>query len=86
MRVAVDAIADGALDDDEVDALLLRYRGHRLDALATPEARAADAALQLFFDHAYRPPEERLDALDPAALRRAAASLGPPAVAMLGPR
>lgn len=86
LRAAVDDAADGSLDDDEIDALLLRYRGHRLDALATPEARAVDAALQLFFDHTYRPPEERLDALDPEAFRTAAASLGPPAVAVLGPR
>lgn len=85
MRDAVDRLAAATLSDVAFETLLRRYSGERLLALATPEARARDAARQLIFEHGYRPPATRIDALTPERLRRAAASLGPPASALLGP-
>ncbi|HEX7052265.1 MAG TPA: insulinase family protein [Longimicrobiales bacterium] len=69
----------------EFDALLQRYRGHRLLALAAPEARAMDAALELFFDGAFHPAAERVADLTRSRLRHAADALGTPASAVLGP-
>ncbi len=62
-----------------------RYLGRRLLDLATPEARALDAARQLFFDHGHLPPDDAVRDLTPERLRRAAASLGRPARAILAP-
>lgn len=62
-----------------------RYLGRRLLDLATPEARALDAARQLFFDHGHLPPDDVVRDLTPERLRRAAASLGRPARAVLAP-
>jgi len=64
---------------------LRAYRGERLLALETPEARAADAALQLFHTGRFTAPARALETLGPARLRRAAAALGRPARAFLGP-
>lgn len=85
VQALVDSAAAGPLDAPAFDLLLRRYRGERLLEQATPEARAADAADRLFFDHAYAPPAQRIDALTPARLRSAAAGLGRPALAYLGP-
>lgn len=63
-----------------------RFMGAHLLELSTPEARARDAALQLYFEHTYRSPEDRITAVTATRVRRAAASLGEPAVAVLGPR
>lgn len=78
--------ADQELPEPVFKALRHRYTGQRLLRLETPEARARDAALQLFFEQTFRPPLQRIEALTPAALQRAAANLAPPAVALLGPR
>jgi predicted Zn-dependent peptidase len=79
-RLGVARLPDNAFRD-----LTRRYLGRRLLELATPEARALDAARQLFFDHSHRPPEEAVRDLTPERLRLAAASLGSPAHAVLGP-
>ena len=81
----VDGAGSATLDAPAFGLLLRRYRGQRLLGLAAPEALAGDAADRLFFDHAYAAPEARVDALTPERLRAAAAALGPPAVAYLGP-
>ncbi|HEX7118685.1 MAG TPA: hypothetical protein VF212_07860 [Longimicrobiales bacterium] len=81
----VRAAADAPLPDARFEALLRRYRGERLLELAAPEARALDAALQLFFDRPAEAPALRIDALTPSRLRRAAAALGATASASLGP-
>ncbi len=85
VQALVDSAAAAPPDSAAFDLLQRRYRGERLLSLATPEALAADAADRLFFDHAYVPPPQRVDALTPARLRSAAAALGPAAVAYLGP-
>ena len=85
VQALLDSAAAAPLDAPAFDLLRRRYRGARLLALATPDARAADAADRLFFDRAYVPPAQRIDALTAARLRTAAAALGPPAVAYLGP-
>lgn len=82
-------IADAAaheLSDPNFEALRHRYIGRRLLELETPEARARDAVIQLYFGKGYRPPLTRIEALDPAALRQAASSLSPAAAVLLGPR
>jgi predicted Zn-dependent peptidase len=78
--------AEAELPEPAFDALHRRFTGARLLELDSPENRARDSALQLFFEHAYTPPAQRIAALTPAALRDAAALLGEPAVALLGPR
>ena len=85
VQAQVDSAGAVPLDAPAFRLLLRRYRGERLLALATPEARAADAADRLFFDHAYVRPTTRIDALSAGRLRSAASALGPPAVAYLGP-
>jgi len=77
--------ASDPLSEDRFHETTRRYLGHRLLDLATPEARALDAARQLFFDHGHLPPDEAVRSLTPDRLRRAAASLGPPARAILAP-
>ncbi len=77
--------ANQTLADAPFDALIRRYRGARLMELAAPEARALDAALDLFFERHVQPPNSRIDNLTPGRLRRAAAALGSPASASLGP-
>lgn len=79
-RTGVARLPENAFRD-----LTRRYLGRRLLELATPEARALEAARQLFFDHSHRPPDEAVRELTPERLRRAAASLGRPAHAVLGP-
>jgi predicted Zn-dependent peptidase len=85
----LDALAaragEAAQEREHFEALLRRFRGARLLALATPEARARDAAHQLFHRGSYRAPAAALSALDARALAQAAAALGAPAVATLGP-
>lgn len=65
--------------------LLRRYRGARLLALSSPEARAREAARQLFYEGRYHAPDERLDDLSPERLRRAARALGRPSIALIEP-
>jgi len=65
---------------------LNRYRGRRLLSLERPEARAEDAALQLFYENGYISPWTRLGDLDPSSLSAAARALGPPVSAYIGPR
>jgi predicted Zn-dependent peptidase len=79
-RTGVARLPENAFRD-----LTRRYLGQRLLELAAPEARALEAARQLFFDQAPRPPDEAVRDLTPERLRRAAASLGSPAHAVLGP-
>ncbi|MBX6365200.1 MAG: insulinase family protein [Gemmatimonadetes bacterium] len=81
----VEEAAGGRVAGDAFRALLRRYRGERLLALAAPEARAAEASLRLFLDHGYEPVEARIDALTAERLRGSAERLGAPAVAILGP-
>lgn len=69
----------------EFENLRRRYRGRRLLELETPEARARNAALQLYFEQRFRLPSESIAALTRRRLQRAAAALGRPAVAVLGP-
>lgn len=77
--------ASERLPEAAFDATTRRYLGRRLLDLATPEARALDAARQLFFDHAHLPPDDAVRELTPERLRRAAASLGRPARAIVAP-
>jgi predicted Zn-dependent peptidase len=86
VRALVRTTAARPLTDPAFDALRRRYVGRRLLSLSAPEARALDAALELFFVQRFEPPTERLSRLTPEALQRAAAALGRPAVAVLGPR
>ncbi len=85
VRALVEGAAAEPLDGPAFTLALRRYRGARLLALATPEARATDAADRLYFDPAYAPPEARIAGRPAARLRSAAATLGPPAIAILGP-
>lgn len=85
VRALVGSTAATELQQPAFEALLRRYTGTRLLELESPEARARDAALQLFFEHAYTPPPRRIETLTPASLQGAAALLGDPAVALLGP-
>ncbi|HEX9105629.1 MAG TPA: hypothetical protein VF832_00340, partial [Longimicrobiales bacterium] len=85
VRQLVEGAGAAPMDENEFTLLRRRYRGVRLLALATPEARAADAADRLFFDHAFALPEARIDALNIERVRAAAAALAPPAIAYLGP-
>lgn len=77
---AAEPLSDAAFAD-----LLRRYRGARLLALSSPEARAYEAVYQLFFDGRYRPPEELIDELSPERLRQAARALGQPSIALIEP-
>lgn len=86
VRARVKQLAEKRLSGKEFDALLVRFRGTRLLELATPEARALDAALQLFFGPSFRKPTIRSEDLNPRQLRDAAAALAAPASASLGPR
>lgn len=86
IRDLIRRTASQTLADAHFDALIRRYRGARLMELAAPEARALDAALDLFFERDVQPPDSRIDALTPGRLRRAAAALGAPASASLGPQ
>lgn len=73
------------VDEDRFNGLISRYRGARLLELATPEARAREAALQLFLGGPYRSPTERIDTLTADRLRRAASALYDPLAVILGP-
>lgn len=86
VRSIVANAAAQELPEPVFEALRHRYTGQRLLRLETPEARARDAALQLFFERSFTPPLRRIEALSPATLQHAAAALGPPTVALLGPR
>lgn len=85
VRALVDSAAAEPLDAPAFRLALRRYRGARLLALETPEARALDAADRLYFDHAFQPPDARIAGLTAERLRSAASALGPPAIAILGP-
>jgi len=77
--------ASDRMPEAQLQEATRRYLGRRLLDLATPEARALDAARQLFFDHGHLPPDDAVRDLTPERLRRAAASLGRPARATLAP-
>ena len=85
LRSLVRRLARDELSETEFESLVRRCRGARLLALATPEARARDAALQLCFDREYRPPAAEIDVITAERLRRAAASLSEPTVVTVGP-
>lgn len=87
-RVAdeIASLGDRPLGPDAFDVLLRAYRGRRLRSLASPEARARAAVQQVFFDHVYERPEDRIDALTTERLRLAAEALGEPGTAIVGPR
>lgn len=85
VRSRVGELAAEPEGEARFDAALRRYRGLRLVAMAAPETRAADAAERLFFDHDRTSSAERIDGLTAARLEQAAATLGEPAVAVLGP-
>lgn len=80
------SIGREALATDTFDSLRRRYRGTRLRTLAAPESRADDAARQLFHEGRHVPVSERIERLSAERIRRAATSLGAPAVVLLGPR
>lgn len=84
-RALVRETAASMLPDARFDALIRRYRGARMLELATPESRALEAALDLFFERRARTNAPRIDDLTPGRLQRAAAALGAPASAVLGP-
>jgi predicted Zn-dependent peptidase len=64
---------------------LRRFRGERLHALASPEARARELARQLLVGGRTRPLGQDLDALTLARVQAAARSLGAPTIVLLGP-
>jgi predicted Zn-dependent peptidase len=80
------ATAQAELAEPVFDAIRRRFTGQRLLELESPEARAQDAALQLFFEHGFVQPSQRIMALTPGDLQGAATALGPPVTALLGPR
>jgi predicted Zn-dependent peptidase len=86
VSVITAAAAERELPEPAFEALQRRFTGQRLLELETPEARAREAALQLFFEHGFTPPIRRIAALTPAALQGVAALLGAPAIVLLGPR
>lgn len=85
VRRLVDELGAKTLDEPQFEALRRRYRGHRLRRLDAPEARAREAANQLFFEGGYSDPGRRLERLSPRLVREIAASLGQPAIVLLGP-
>lgn len=85
VRRLVDELGAEALDEASFESLRRRYRGHRLRRLDAPEARAREAAHQLFFEGGYRDPARRLERLSPRLVKEIASSLGQPAVVLLGP-
>lgn len=64
---------------------LRRYRGERLHQLAAPEDRAAELARELLADRSAGDPVPAIGELSIARVRAGAASLGTPAVVLLGP-
>lgn len=86
VRDVVRETAETPMRAERIDALLRRFRGERLLELAAPEARAWDAAVQLFFEGRYEPAPIGVDSLTAESLQSAAAALGDPAIAVLGPR
>ena len=64
---------------------LRRFRGERLHALASPEARARELARQLLVGGRTRPLGQDLDGLTLARVQAAIRSLGAPTVVLLGP-
>lgn len=86
VRSLVSELAESELERPSFEALRRRYAGHRLLGLESPEARARDAAMQLFFEERYSPAVERIASLSPASISAAAQALGAPAIVTLGPR
>lgn len=77
-------IAGSGVPDPLYARVALRYRGLRLLELVSPEARAAAMALDLALG---RPPIPWPDGrVAPEQVRAAARALGPPALALVGPR
>jgi predicted Zn-dependent peptidase len=85
----VQEIVDGMADQPRLveswRALVRRYRGERLHQLSSPEQRAAEAVRNLFVIGEPRPLFPDFDALTASRVIDAAASLGNPALVLLGP-
>lgn len=85
----VQEIVDGMADQPRLveswGALVRRFRGERLHQLSSPEKRAAEAVRDLFVIGEPKPLFPDFDALSASRVIEAAASLGNPAVVLLGP-
>jgi predicted Zn-dependent peptidase len=84
MQEVVERFASRPLQQEEFEQSLRSYRGRRLLALSSPEARAAELARQLLLTGTVAPLVE-FEELTPARLRQAADALETPVVLMLGP-
>lgn len=85
MQRAVAALAQEPLYPAVFAQRLRRYRGQRLLELATPEARAEEAARRLFTTGEISEAAPDFDALTPERLHEAARSLESPTLVYLGP-
>jgi hypothetical protein len=85
IRETVRQLATTPVHDDVWESRLRRYRGERLQALVSPDARANEAARRLLASAgaAWLLPD--LDALTPARLAAAYGTLGEPSLVFLGP-
>jgi predicted Zn-dependent peptidase len=84
MQEAVQRLAARPLPTEEFEPSLRSFRGRRLLALSSPEARAREFARQLLLTGRVAPLAE-FDELTPARLRQAAGALESPIVLLLGP-
>jgi predicted Zn-dependent peptidase len=84
MQEAIGEFARRPLTDEAFAQSLRTYRGTRLLALASPEARARELARQMLLTGGLSPLIE-FDAMTPARLHAAARSLESPIVLLLGP-
>lgn len=85
IQAAVQQLARGEMPEDLWNARLRRFRGERLQALASPEERATEAARRLL---ARSRPEHlipELEELGQERLAEAARQLGPGTIVLLGP-
>lgn len=85
VRTVVDRTAARPLSPAVIAALIRRHRGERLRELATPEARARRTADTLAQGRRPTGPHADMDGLSASRLQRAAASLGAPALGVIGP-
>lgn len=85
VRELVERTASGSAMADAYPLRLRRYRGERLQDLATPEARARWLARQLLVTGRARAIDLDLDDMTIARLRGAVRALGAPTVVLLGP-
>ena len=85
VRELVETTTRDALIPGVFENRLRRFLGERLQALASPEARARELARQLLVGGRTRPLGLDLDALTLARVQAAVRSLGAPTVVLLGP-